>query len=244
MEKISVIVPVYNSHKHIKECLDSIINQTYKNIEILVINDKSTDNSLEIINSFKDKRIKIINLKKNSGVAVARNKGIEEATGNYICFIDSDDYWYPEKLKKQIKFIKNNNYAFIYSDYEFLSSKRKHRAIVPKSITYKQALKNTTIFTSTVMFNMHILNKEDIYMPLIKRGQDTACWWQVLKKGITAYGINEVLSVYRIHQKSLSHDKLTELKRKWHLYKRENIQFFKRCYYFICYVKNAIKRRI
>ena len=233
MDKVSVIIPIYNSQRHIEECLKSVINQTYKNLEIILVNDKSSDNSLEIINSFKDKRIKIINLKKNSGVAIDRNKGIEISTGKYL-----------EKIEKQINFIKKNNYAFIYSDYEFLSNKRKHRAMVPKSITYKEALKNTAIFTSTVMFNMNILNKKDIYMPIIKRGQDTACWWSVLKKGITAYSINEVLSVYRVNENSLSHNKIIALKRTWHLYKRENIPFLKRCYYFLCYIKNAIKRRI
>ena len=244
MEKVSVIVPVYNSKKHIKECINSIINQTYKNLEIIIVNDKSTDNSLKIINKIKDKRIKIINLMKNSGVAVARNEGIKEATGDYICFIDSDDYWVLKKIEKQVKFMRDNDYTFIYSDYEFFRNGKRHRAGVPSSITYKQALKNTTIFTSTVMFNMHYLTKEDIYMPLIKRGQDTACWWQVLKKGITAYAINEVLSIYRVEGKSLSSNKFKALKRTWYIYKRENLNFFKRIYYFICYIFNAIKRRI
>ena len=244
MEKVSVIIPVYNSKKHIKDCINSVINQTYKNLEILVVNDKSTDSSLKIINKIKDKRIKIINLKQNSGVAVARNKGIEEATGDYICFIDSDDYWYLKKIEKQVKFMKENDYTFIYSDYEFLHNGKRHRVNVPSYITYKEALKNTTIFTSTVMFNMHHLTKEDIYMPLLKRGQDTACWWQVLKKGITAYAINEVFSIYRVEGKSLSSNKFKALKRTWIIYKRENLKWYKRIYYYLCYIYNAIKRRL
>ena len=97
MKKVSVIMPVYNSKNHIKDCLTSVVNQTYKNLEIIVVNDKSTDKSMKIVKKFNDKRIKIIDLKKNSGVAVARNTGIDAATGDYICFIDSDDYW---NLKK------------------------------------------------------------------------------------------------------------------------------------------------
>ena len=244
MEKVSVIIPVYNSKKYIKDCINSVINQTYKNLEILVINDKSTDSSLKIINKIKDKRIKVINLKRNSGVAVARNEGIKAATGDYICFIDSDDYWTLTKIEKQVKFMKENDYTFIYGDYEFLKNGKRKRVNVPSSITYKKALKNTTIFTSTVMFNMHHLTKEDVYMPLIKRGQDTACWWQVLKKGITAYAINEVLSIYRVDGKSLSSNKIKALKRTWYIYKRENLKFHKRIYYFMCYIYNAIKRRI
>ena len=245
MEKVSVIVPVYNSKKHIKDCINSIVNQTYKNLEIIIVNDKSKDNSIKIIKKFKDKRIKIIDLKKNYGVATARNTGIEAATGDYICFIDSDDYWNLKKIEIQLKFIKEKDCEFIYSDYEYLKvNGKRHRVNVPKSITYKEALKNTTIFTSTVMFNMKYLNKEDIFMPLIKRGQDTACWWQVLKKGITAYGINEVLSIYRVGENSISSNKFKAIIRTWKIYKREDLVFYKRIYYFLCYIFNAIKRRL
>ena len=95
------------------------------------------------------------------------------------------------------------------------------------------------------MFNMNYLSKEDIYMPNIRRGQDTATWWNILKMGITAYAMNEVLSVYRIDNKtSLSSNKFTALKRTWKIYKLQDINFFKRLYYFNCYIFNAIKRRI
>ena len=244
MKKVSVIIPVYNSSKHIKECIESVINQTYKNIEIIVVDDASSDNSTEIIKNINDSRINILQLKQNVGVATARNKGIKESTGDYICFLDSDDYWALDKLEKQVKFIETNNYTFIYAGYEFLKNNKTHVAHVPLSINYSQALKNTTIFTSTVMFNMRILKKEDIFMPNIKRGQDTATWWKVLKKGITAYGINEPLSIYRVGEKSLSSNKIKALKRTWDIYKREEISCIKRIYCFIFYIINAIKRRI
>ena len=112
-------------------------------------------------------QIQISGQKQNSGAAIARNKGIDESSGDYICFLDSDDYWYKEKIEKQIEFIKDK--AFIYSEYLYLNEKTKHIAHVPKSLTYKEALKNTTIFTSTVMLNMKYLKKQDIYMPNIKR---------------------------------------------------------------------------
>lgn len=242
MKKVSIIIPVYNSSKHIKECLNSVINQTYKNLEIIVVNDNSIDNTMDIVNSYKDKRIKVINLVKNSGVSIARNKGVEISTGDYICFLDSDDCWDLEKIEKQVNFIGDK--AFIYSDYEFYNNGKKHRVSVPKSLTYKQALKNTTIFTSTVMFNMKYLSKEDIYMPNIRRGQDTATWWKILKKIDKAYGMNEVLSIYRVEGKSLSSNKLKALKRTWNIYKLEGLNVFKRIYYFSHYLKNAIKRRI
>lgn len=240
--KVSVIIPVHNSEKYIFECINSVINQTYKNLEIIVVDDNSTDNSVSIIRNIKDKRIILIELDKNSGVAVARNKGIEVSSGDCICFLDSDDYWYSKKIEKQLRFIKNK--AFIYSQYLYLKGNKSHVACVPNILTYCQALKNTSIFTSTVMLNMKYLHKEDIYMPSIKRGQDTACWWKILKKVKVAYGMQEVLSIYRIGNKSLSSNKFKALSRTWKLYGYEKISFCKRMYYFICYIYNAVKRRI
>ena len=244
MKKVSIIIPMHNSSKYIEECVNSVLQQTYNNIEIIVVDDASEDNCLELLKKYNDNRIKIIELKKNIGAAEARNCGIDAATGDYICFLDSDDFWVLNKLEKQVRFIENNNYTFIYSAYEYLNMNKKHKVHVPKMINYNQALKNTTIFTSTVMLNMNCLTKQDIYMPNIKRGQDTATWWKILKKGITAYGIDEVLAVYRVGEKSLSSNKIIALKRTWALYNRENIGFFRKIYSFNCYMFNAIKRRI
>lgn len=242
MKKVSVIIPVYNSAKHINECLTSVIKQTYKNLEIILVDDKSTDDSVKIIKSYKDKRIRLIESDENVGAALTRNKGVEVATGDYICFLDSDDFWKLNKIEKQVRFIKNKE--FIYAGYTYYKKGRTHNVKVPKKIDYNGSLKNTTIFTSTVMFNMEKLKKEDIYMPNIKRGQDQATWWQVLKKGITAYGINEVLAFYRVGEKSLSSNKIKALKRTWYILKRENLSKPKTVYCYLCYIKNAIKRRL
>ena len=106
---ISVIIPFKNTEKYIKECLESVLNQTYKNIEIILINDHSTDKTLNIIQKYQDKRIKILNLKEETGTANARNLGIKKANGMYISFIDSDDIWEKDKLEKQLIFKKQKN---------------------------------------------------------------------------------------------------------------------------------------
>ena len=175
---------------------DELYQNIIKNLEIIIVDDNSIDNSVNIIKSRKDKRIKLIELKENNGAAQARNKGIEVSTGEYICFLDSDDYWYNKKIEKQLKFIKNK--AFIYSEYLYLKNNKTHIAHVPKSLTYNQLLKNSAIFTSTVMLNMKYLNKEDVYMPNIKMGQDYGTWYKILKKIGIAYGMQEVLSIYRV----------------------------------------------
>lgn len=242
MEKVSVIIPMYNSSRFIVECVNSVINQTYKNLEIILVDDKSKDSTLKKVNRIKDKRIKIIKLKKNVGAAEARNKGIEASTGDYICFLDSDDYWKLDKIEKQIKFIKDK--VFIYSEYQYLRNDKTHIARVPESLTYKELLKNSAIFTSTVMLNMKCLTKEDIYMPNIRMGQDYGSWYKILKKVDKAYGIQEVLSIYRVGNKSLSSNKFKAIKRTWLLYKMEKLSFIKRVYYLLCHIYYAIKRRI
>lgn len=244
MEKISVIIPFYNEEKYIKECIDSVINQTYKNIEIILINNNSTDNTLNIIKKINDERIKIYECNQQ-GVSHARNVGIKKATGRYICFIDSDDYWEKEKLEKQIKFIKENKYKFIYSDYMFLKKNgKKKRVKVPKSLTYKQAIKNTCIFTSTVMIDTKYIEKKYINMPPLKRGEDTATWWQILKTGVTAHGINEVLAYYRLKKNSLSSNKIKSVIGTWKIYNLQNMNIIKKIYCFIFYIVRATKRRI
>ena len=242
MKKVSVIIPMHNSSNFILKCIDSVINQTYKELEILLIDDKSSDNTIRKIKKIKDKRIKIIKLNNNMGAARARNKGIEEATGDYISFLDSDDYWRLDKIEKQVEFIKDK--VFIYSKYEYLRGDKRHIANVPESLTYDELLKNSAIFTSTVMLNMKYLDKEDIYMPNMRMGQDYGAWYKILKKIDKAYGMQEVLATYRVGNKSLSSNKIKAMKRTWKLYKMEKLPFLKRVYCFICYGLNAVKRRV
>lgn len=239
-------MPVYNEENFILDSINSVLNQTYKNFELLVIDNASADNSIKFVRNIKDNRIKIITIKDNQGVSYARNIGIKKAQGDYICFLDADDYWVKEKLEKQVQFMKKNNYEFIYSNYMYVhrDGTEKKLVKVPLVLNYKKALKNTTIFTSTVMLNMNKLKKNIVYMPNLKRGQDTATWWQILKTGINAYGMNELLAYYRLKGKSLSSNKILALKRTWKIYKLQNICFIKRLYYFTFYIINAIKRRI
>lgn len=252
MEKdlISIIVPVYNAEKFLKDTIKTEEEQTYTKWELIFVNDCSKDKSSEIIEKTikENNKIKLINLKQNSGAAVARNTGIDNAKGQYIAFLDADDLWNKEKLEKQIKYMKEKECAFSFTGYEFANEDgigNGKIVNVPNTISYKQALKNTTIWTSTVMFDVKKLGKELIQMPNVKRGQDTATWWKVLKKIDYAYGINEILSYYRRTNESLSANKIKALKRTWNLYRNvEHLNIFYSFYNFCWYIVNAIKRRI
>lgn len=248
-ELVSIIIPVYNAERFIKETIDSIIQQTYKNWELLLVDDCSKDTSANIIKEYidKDERIKYIKLEQNSGAALARNRGIELSNGRYVCFLDADDKWTNTKMQKQIDFMKKKNCEFSYTSYQFADKDCNPNGaivIVPKSITYKQALRNTTIWTSTVMFDMNKLTKEQIYMPDVK-SEDTACWWRILKMGITAYGMTEVMGFYRRTEGTLSSNKFEAIKRIWNLYRNvEKLSLGYSIYNFVFYAINAIKRRI
>lgn len=247
---ISIIVPVYNAEKFLKDTIKTVKEQTYKNWELIFVNDCSEDNSVQIIEEEmkENRKIKLINLEQNSGAAIARNTGIEVSKGQYIAFLDADDLWKKEKLEKQINFMKQKKYAFSFTGYEFADENGKGNGKivrVPTKINYRQALKNTTISTITVMFDMNILEKELIKMPNIRKGQDTATWWKVLKSGEIAYGLNESLSFYRRTNNTLSSNKIKALKRTWNLYRNiEKLSLLYSIYNFFIYIINAIRRRI
>lgn len=246
---VSIIIPVYNSEKFIDDTIKTVQNQTYKNWELILVNDCSTDNGINIIKKYidKDERMKLINLEQNSGTATARNVGIKNAEGRYITFLDADDLWDKEKLEKQVKFMQKENYAFTFTGYQFtneLGEPTGKKVYVPSSITYKQALKNTTISTITVMFDTDVIDKKLLYMPNVK-SEDTATWWQILKKGYTAYSINEILSYYRRYNSSKSANKLKAVKQVWELYRKvEKLNLFYSAYNFCFYAINAVRRRI
>lgn len=247
---VSVIVPVFNAEKYIKRTVESVKAQTYDNWELILVNDCSSDNSLKIILDLadKDKRIKVISLDKNSGPAVARNMGIKAAKGSFIAFLDADDLWLPEKLEKQLKFIEEKDCAFSYTSYKFADEDgnviKTHDINLPEKLSYKQALKNTTIFTSTVMFNLEKIDKDDIYMLDVK-SEDTATWWKILRKIDFAYGLNEPLSYYCRSHGTLSSNKAVAIRRIWNLYRKsENLNVFYAFYNFCFYALHAMGRRV
>lgn len=245
-ELCSVIMPAYNSEKYIAEAIESVIKQTYKNWELIIVNDASTDRTEKIIKSYqkKDKRIKLISLPKNQGVANARNTAIQNAEGRYIAFLDADDYWEKEKLQDQIRFMENKNITFSYHDYKLLNTaKNKEKQIkVPSKLDYNKLLKgNTTGSCLTVCIDRKIADK--IYFPDEKH-EDYICWLNVLKNyDIKGYGLNKALGTYRIGKKSISSNKLQSAVWNWQVYRKsQKISILKTIYYMSFYVVNGLKK--
>lgn len=243
---VSIITPAYNCEKFIFETIDSILSQTYTNWEMIIVNDKSTDNTENIIKDYtqKDNRIRLINLTENSGAAVARNTAIENANGRFIAFLDSDDRWKKDKLYNQLQFMRNNKYGFTFTSYEYIKDENNNKEKifkVPHSLNYSQGLKNTVIGCLTVVIDKNIVG--DFRMPLVRRGQDNLTWLMLLKKGHIAYGLNENLAEYRRVAGSLSNNKKKSLKRQWSNYRNViKLPFFKCVYYYSFYVLNNVKK--
>ncbi|CAK7013101.1 MAG: Putative teichuronic acid biosynthesis glycosyltransferase TuaG [Peptostreptococcus russellii] len=245
---VSIITPVYNAEKFIRETIESVQNQTYTNWEMLLINDCSTDSSAEIIKekAAEDSRIKYIELDKNSGAAITRNTGISKAQGRYIAFLDSDDIWKSDKLDKQLALIKEKDIGFCFTSYRYVMQDgvpTNKVARAPEKIDYNGLLKNTIIGCSTVLIDREVMG--DFRMTNVRRGQDTATWLQLLKRTEYAYGIYEDLVWYRVVDGSLSHNKWNAIKRTWNTYRNvEHLSLPKAMYVFVFYAYNALKKRI
>ncbi len=254
---VSIIVPVYNAGQFIAETIGYVQQQTYADWELLLVDDCSTDTSRELIGRKceGDARIRLIMPKadKNGGAARARNRGVGEARGQYICFLDADDIWLPDKLQCELEFIqdiqreKAPDAGFVFMGYEFAdgSGNGLGKVVhVPEQITYRQALKNTTIFTSTVMIDRNKIPDEDICMPCIA-SEDTATWWRLLKKYGAAYGMDTNLVRYRRSADTLSSNKLTAVRRIWNLYRRQERLSVIRSAYCMCFwAFRAVLRRV
>lgn len=242
---VSIIMPLYNSEIFLPLAIKSVINQTYKNWELLIIDDKSTDNSLQIAKEYteRDCRIKVIELQNNSGPAIARNTGIQVAKGKYIAFLDSDDMWMPEKLELQIKFMNERNASFSYTAYKKIDEDGENRGIVsvPESITYNKLLNTNIIGCLTAVYNAEKLGK--VYMPNIIKRQDYALWLKILKNEGQAFGLNVPLAVYRVRKNSVSSNKFRAAVYQWKIYREiEEINLLKSLYHFINYMYYGFKK--
>lgn len=206
-QKVSVVVPMYNSEKFIQNTLSSILTQTYQDFEIIVVDDISTDNSFSIVSSMaqSDERIRLFQLESKGGASIARNLALREATGRYIAFLDADDRWYPTKLEKQVSFMRDNDYLFTYTKYEV----RKEDSInvvsthsAPRRITYPKQIFGNSIGCLTVMYDANAIGL--IQIPKIDKRNDVAIWQRALKIAKSGYLLPEVLASYTLSENSVS----------------------------------------
>jgi len=250
-ELVSIITASFNSEKYISKTIESVINQSHTNWELLITDDYSTDNTIEIIESYikNNSRIKIFKSEKNSGAAVARNNSINNSKGKYIAFLDSDDLWEKNKLHEQLHFMKDNNIQFSFTAYIIIddngnSTGKTVDSSQKGSFSYKDMLaKKATLGCSTVMLTKKTFDGL-LNMPILRTGQDYAFWLKLLKNtNHKAHILPITLTQYRINPNSISRNKLKKAKRQWAIYRNnENLNFVKSSYYFYFYMIRAIFR--
>lgn len=243
---ISIIMAAYNAENYIAETINTVINQTFTDWELIIVDDWSKDKTKEVIDSFKDPRIRLIVSKQNGGPGVARNVGVENSKGKFIAFLDTDDLWLPKKLEKQLHFMIQRNAPISHTNYSFINEAGETISgfiQVSPVVDQNSYMKNTEIGMSSSMINRELV-KEIKFSPMRDR-EDTRLWIELLGKNLKSYGLSETLMQYRIRKGQVSGNKFKSAYRTLKLYLSiTNIPTHQRvinfCYYFI----NGIIKRI
>ncbi|MGU8573755.1 glycosyltransferase family 2 protein [Clostridium perfringens] len=241
---VSIITPMYNSQKYIEEMLKSVINQSYSNWELIIVDDCSIDDSCKIVEKYSkfDKRIKLIKQKKNKGPAESRNIAIKISKGRYIAFLDSDDLWHKKKLEVQINYMLDKSIALTCTSYEMVSedfSKSYGIFRVKNKIKYSDMLKKNYFSCDTVVVDKYKVN--NIFMENFEKHEDYVTWLKYLKETEFAYGIDKVLAYYRISNNSRSSNKFSNIKPLFKIYYNiEELGIIKTIKYLLLYCINAI----
>lgn len=243
-ELVSIITPLYNSEAFIEETILSVINQTYSNWEMIIVDDNSKDNGVLLVKVYqeRDSRIVLVPNQNSPGAAGSRNTAITLAKGRYIAFLDSDDLWMPEKLEIQIKFMQLNEHYFTYTFYEQISEEGNYLKSInnlPLKVSYKSSMMSNKIGCLTAVYDVKYFGK--VYMENIVKRQDYTLWLKLLKKVKFAYCVPEILSRYRITKGSISSNKFKLIKYHWYIYRKIEKQTLVRSLY---YLSNYIFIRI
>ncbi len=242
MEKplVSIIMPSYNSSLYIAESIESVISQSYSRWELLITDDCSSDDTVEIINRYmkNDSRIKLFANSQNSGAGISRNRSISESSGRFIAFLDSDDYWAEHKLERQISFMLKNEAALSYTAYQKVKDDKLDGVVNPPSETdYNGLLNSNVIGCLTAIYDTQVLGKR--YMPSIRKRQDLGLWLDILRDIPKAYCLNDVLAYYRVDS-GMTSNKLAILKWQWRFYRDVvKLGFFESIYRFFMYSING-----
>jgi teichuronic acid biosynthesis glycosyltransferase TuaG len=243
MSAVSIVTPAYNAARHLPATIDSVLGQGYRDWEMLVVDDCSTDGTRELVARYaaRDPRILLIAQPRNGGPARARQAAVEQAQGRYVAFLDSDDCWLPQKLERQLEFMRGTGAAFSHTAFRRMSADgaRLGRQIgVPARLTYAQLLGNTAIATSTAIVDREAtgpFRMTDTYY------DDFALWLEITRRGFPAFGLNEDLMRYRVTGGSVSRNKLRSARMVWRLYREvERLALLPACWAFVRYASHAV----
>ena len=248
MDLVSVIIPYYKKRKFIKNTINSVIKQTYKNLEIIIVYDDEDLEDLTFISDLKknDARIILIQNKFRVGAGISRNLGIDRSAGKYLAFLDADDNWVPEKLDVQISYMKKNNFQASHTSYLIIDDKKKiiGNRTAKNICSLKELLKSCDIGLSTVILEKKLLIENDIKFPNLTTKEDFVVWLQILKKGISFYAIDKNLTIWTKLDQSLSSSTIQKLQDGFKVYNYfMGFNFLKSLYYLFILSFNFIKKK-
>ena len=248
--KVSIITPSFNSEKYISKTIESVQAQTYSDWEMIIVDDCSTDSTCAIVEKFSsaDKRIRLLKQEENAGAGAARTRAMRESTGRFIAYLDADDIWKPQKLEKQVNYMREKDCGFSCTSYEVIDDEgnrlNKNIHMLPK-VDYVGFLTNNLLQTVGIMVDTEKVDRSLLVMPDLRRRQDAATWLQILKAGHMCYGIDEILAEYRRAKNSLSSNKIKAVRGVWSLYRDiEHLSLPFSCYCFVRYAVLAVWKRI
>jgi teichuronic acid biosynthesis glycosyltransferase TuaG len=243
---VSVIMPAYNKRDTLRESVESVIHQTFRNWQLVIVDDASNDDTLAAAQqlALENSRIQVIHLPRNRGVANARNIGMERALGQYIAFLDSDDLWEPEKLQIQVEFMTQQNIGFSFTRYQRFGRNGyyKRGLRIPDRVDYDHLLKGNVIGCLTVMIDREII--PSFSMPEIGH-EDYAAWLNILRSGHAAWGIQKDLARYRVSSASVSSHKGRSAGWTWRIYRQiEKLPLLRSMWCFSLYSARALLTRL
>lgn len=243
-DRVSVIMPAYNAARYLEESVSSVLAQTWQNLELIIIEDASQDETWELANTLakRDERIRILRNPNNLGAARSRNRGVQAAKGEWIAFLDSDDVWKPEKLTEQLAFAHHRQAVFTFTGSAFMDADgqcRKYCLTVPEKVGYRQLLKQNIISCSSVLIRRSLI----LEYPMEHSGflhEDFAVWLRILKeKHLYAYGLNQPLLIYRVSSASSSGNKWKAAQMTFRVYHYIGLPLAEALYYWLCYTKRS-----
>jgi teichuronic acid biosynthesis glycosyltransferase TuaG len=242
---VSIVMPAHNCEATLPDSIASVISQSFTNWELIVVDDASSDATFRKTQELSrtEPRIRVFRQPRNYGVAQARNAGMREARGQFLAFLDSDDLWVPHKLERQVALMREHDLSFTFAQYRRLLPNGHLGAIipVPKQINYQDLLKGNVIGCLTVMIDR---TKIPFFSMIDVGHEDFVAWLQILKAGVTAWGIQEDLARYRVSVASISGKKWRSAIWTWNIYRKiEGLSLLKSIWYFLAYSSRSFRIR-
>jgi len=243
---ISVIIPAYNAEKTIEEAVDSVLSQTYGNLEVIVVDDCSTDGTIRLLEDLagKDPRVRVFSNDSNVGVLKTRLAAVHASFGKWIAFLDSDDIWEKDKLEKQVKLQQETASYLVYTGTGYIGKNGNplpYELHVPTEVAYKKLLKQNVISNSSVLVMKDVFLH---YTPVSEdekdMHEDFACWLSILKNGHKVSGIDEPLVKYRVSNESMTGNKFHAAILNWRTYRFIGLNVFQAAFYMVFYAVNGM----